>query len=75
MPHPTDGICIPEDLARVVWPAGTESALCTGDAMVLTAAGDFADADAEHVRRQLPARHVTHDGDVITIWPRPRLHR
>ncbi|MGW7385305.1 hypothetical protein [Streptomyces sp. NPDC054794] len=42
-----------------------------GDAWVVTAGGDFDLADLNLVRRQFPHRHVTLDGDVITVWPRP----
>ncbi|MFJ3310721.1 hypothetical protein ACIPSA_48835 [Streptomyces sp. NPDC086549] len=46
-----------------------------GDAWVATAAGDFDLDDLTLVRRQFPHRHVTLDGDVITIWPRPTTPR
>ncbi|MGW2890613.1 hypothetical protein ACWDDN_35970 [Streptomyces griseoruber] len=31
--------------------------------------GDFDPADLSTVRRRFPGRHVTLDGDVITVWP------
>ncbi|MEU3090728.1 hypothetical protein ACWCQ0_31410 [Streptomyces massasporeus] len=34
--------------------------------------GDFDFADLHTVRRRFPGRHVTLDGDVITVWPPPR---
>ncbi|WP_455362578.1 hypothetical protein [Streptomyces sp. SYSU K21746] len=32
---------------------------------------DFDLDDLNLVRRQFPGRHVTLDGDVITVWPKP----
>ncbi|MFF0094586.1 hypothetical protein ACFYSF_32150 [Streptomyces canus] len=31
--------------------------------------GDFDFADLGRVRSRFPGRHVTLDGDVITVWP------
>ncbi|MER6678535.1 hypothetical protein [Streptomyces sp. NPDC000983] len=39
------------------------------------AAGEFDSDDLNLVRRRFPQRHVTLDGDVITVWPRPRQDR
>ncbi|WP_432044020.1 hypothetical protein [Streptomyces cadmiisoli] len=75
MSQPTPTVRIPEDLTEVTWPVGTEMASFTGDALVLTSATDFDTSAADHVRHQLPHRHVTHDGDVITVWPRPHRDR
>ncbi|MGC0211892.1 hypothetical protein [Streptomyces levis] len=36
---------------------------------------DFDTDDLELVRRHFPGRHVTLDGDTITVWPRPRETR
>ncbi|MFF8638969.1 hypothetical protein ACF052_32805 [Streptomyces pilosus] len=33
---------------------------------------DFDIADLSQVRGLFPGRHVTLDGDVITVWPPPR---
>ncbi|MGC2997270.1 hypothetical protein ACPF8X_02395 [Streptomyces sp. G35A] len=33
---------------------------------------DFDPDDLTLVRRRFPGRHVTLDGDVITVWPHPR---
>ncbi|MET9736439.1 hypothetical protein ABZZ79_39265 [Streptomyces sp. NPDC006458] len=43
-----------------------------GDAWVLHACGDFDRDDRNLVRAQFTHRRVTLDGDVITVWPRPR---
>ncbi|MEU3734559.1 hypothetical protein AB0E81_34960 [Streptomyces sp. NPDC033538] len=72
MARETLAIRVPEDLAGLVWPVCTQSASFIADAMVLTCATDFDPDHAEQVRRQLPTRHVTWDGDAITIWPRPK---
>jgi hypothetical protein len=42
-----------------------------GSAHVLDAADDFDQNDLILVRRQFPGRHVTLDGNVITVWPTP----
>ncbi|MER6405900.1 hypothetical protein ABT269_20675 [Streptomyces viridosporus] len=34
--------------------------------------GDFGVGDLSRVRGLFPGRHVTLDGDVITVWPLPR---
>ncbi|MGW0719799.1 hypothetical protein ACWD3K_34355 [Streptomyces sp. NPDC002778] len=46
-----------------------------GDAWVLQAAGDFDGDDLPLVRDQFPGQYVTLDGDVITVWPRPKETR
>ncbi|MFG2950514.1 hypothetical protein [Streptomyces adustus] len=46
-----------------------------GDAWVATGAVDFTPDDVHLVRHHFPGRHVTLDGDTITVWPRPRHHR
>ncbi|MFJ3338435.1 hypothetical protein [Streptomyces sp. NPDC086766] len=68
----TAEIRIVEELPRMVLPAGTQTLSCTGDACVLTATEDFTHQDLNLIRRQFPHRHVTLDGDVITVWPRPK---
>ncbi|MFF1917067.1 hypothetical protein ACFVYE_37070 [Streptomyces sp. NPDC058239] len=37
--------------------------------------GDFDLADLNEVRCRFPGRHVTLDGDVITVWPLPPQDR
>jgi hypothetical protein len=37
--------------------------------------GDFDLDDLNLVRHQFPHHRVTLDGDVITVWPRPRAAR
>ncbi|WP_328876334.1 hypothetical protein OHT76_43355 [Streptomyces sp. NBC_00287] len=46
-----------------------------GNAWVVQAAGDFDLDDLNQVRGRFPQHHVTLDGDVITVWPRPREAR
>jgi hypothetical protein len=36
---------------------------------VVEGAGDFDLDDLHLVRRHFPGRHVTLDGDAITVWP------
>ncbi|MCX5106933.1 hypothetical protein [Streptomyces sp. NBC_00439] len=36
--------------------------------------GDFELADLNAVRGRFPGRHVTLDGDVITVWPPAPQH-
>lgn len=57
------------------WPAGTLTVSQVGDAWVVQAAGDFDLDDLDHVRSRFPRRFVTLDGDIITVWPRPRGQR
>ncbi|MFF0205835.1 hypothetical protein [Streptomyces sp. NPDC005017] len=54
------------------WPAATRDVSRIGDAWVLHACGDFDLDDLNLVRDQFTHRRVTLDGDVITVWPRPR---
>ncbi|MFF0794716.1 hypothetical protein [Streptomyces spiralis] len=42
------------------------------DACVVEGHTDFHTADLNLVRDRFPGRHVTLDGDVITVWPRPQ---
>lgn len=59
----------PELCDARVWPLRTQAVSHVGSAHVLDGAGDFDQDDLALVRRQFPGRHVTLDGDVITIWP------
>ncbi|MFD8228529.1 hypothetical protein ACFV16_30770 [Streptomyces massasporeus] len=44
-----------------------------GSAWVFRSRGDdFDPDDLSLVRRHFPGRHVTLDGDTITVWPHPR---
>lgn len=54
-----------------MWPMRTLSVSHVGSAHVLDAADDFDQNDLILVRRQFPGRHVTLDGNVITVWPTP----
>lgn len=53
------------------WPARTQDVSYIGDACVVHGSGDFDLADLSAVRGRFPGRHVTLDGDVITVWPTP----
>ncbi|MFE1437137.1 hypothetical protein [Streptomyces sp. NPDC058739] len=61
-----------EDFLPYRWPAATLDVSRIGDAWVLHACGDFDLDDLNLVRDQFTHRRVTLDGDVITVWPRPR---
>jgi hypothetical protein len=52
-----------------VWPLHTQAVSRIGNACVVEGTGDFDLADLKLVRCQFPDRHVTLDGDVITVWP------
>lgn len=55
------------------WPACTRVITRLDNAWVLHSYGaDFDLDDLTLVRRRFPGRHVTLDGDVITVWPHPR---
>lgn len=56
----------------IEWPPRTQNVLHVGDACVLHGSGDFDIADLSAVRRRFPGRHVTLEGDVITVRPTPR---
>ena len=64
-----DTVRTPEPCDARVWPPRTQSVSHVGSAHVLDGAGDFDQADLALIRRQFPGRHVTLDGDVITVWP------
>lgn len=75
MTHHLADIRTIEDSVRPVWPAGTGEVTQHGDAWVATGAVDFTLADVHLVRRHFPGRHVTLDGNAITVWPHTRLSR
>ncbi|MDG9709737.1 hypothetical protein [Streptomyces sp. DH10] len=58
-----------EDTSGRVWPLRTQEVSYIGSACVVESAGDFDTQDLALVRHQFPDRHVTLDGDVITVWP------
>ncbi|WP_435279814.1 hypothetical protein [Streptomyces sp. 1222.5] len=70
MQNVSEGVRLPQELTDALWPAVTHEVTAIGDAWVATTAGDFGIDDFHLVRRQFPGRHVTLDGDVITVWPR-----
>ncbi|MEU4507401.1 hypothetical protein [Streptomyces sp. NPDC024089] len=49
----------------------TERVSHIGEACLVQGRGDFDFADLNVVRGRFPGRHVTLDGDVITVWPPP----
>ncbi|MFB8776323.1 hypothetical protein [Streptomyces broussonetiae] len=71
MPLPRTHIRSNEDLRGHIWPARTQAVSYIGTACVVEGTGDFEPADLTLVRHRFPDRHVTLDGDVITIWPHP----
>ncbi|MCX4598262.1 hypothetical protein OG819_54970 [Streptomyces sp. NBC_01549] len=54
------------------WPARARDVSHIGGACVVQGIGDFDVADLNTVRHRFPGRHVTLDGDVITVWPQAR---
>ncbi|MGX4695517.1 hypothetical protein JNUCC63_42090 (plasmid) [Streptomyces sp. JNUCC 63] len=72
MPQATDGIRAHEEVSDGVWPVRTQAVSYVGDACVVQGSGDFDLADLTTVRCRFPDRHVTLDGDVITVWPPAR---
>lgn len=57
-------------------PARTRSITHMNNAFVFHSHGDDFDTDdLDLVRRHFPGRHVTLDGDTITVWPRPQETR
>ncbi|MFF8868120.1 hypothetical protein ACF08B_39490 [Streptomyces sp. NPDC015139] len=70
MQHLPEEVRLPQELTDALWPAATHKVAAIGDAWVATTVGDFVIDDFHLVRRQFPGRHVTLDGDVITVWPR-----
>lgn len=74
MTSESDQVRIPEAGRNVSWPLGTQSVTYIGPACVIQGDADF-DMDAlDVVRSQFPDRHVTLDGDVITVWPSSGTH-
>ncbi|NNN38257.1 hypothetical protein HLK59_49795 [Streptomyces sp. S3(2020)] len=51
------------------WPASTRAVSYIASACVIEGTGDFTPQDLAVVRGRFPQRHVTLDGDVITVWP------
>ncbi|MFI9825212.1 hypothetical protein ACIHFC_32900 [Streptomyces sp. NPDC052013] len=72
MPYNDEDIRIQESEAGDVWPARAQRVSHVGGACVVHGSGDFSLADLHTVRARFPGRHVTLDGDVITIWPPAR---
>ena len=66
----SERVHLSQELTDALWPASAQEVTAIGDALVATTTGDFGVDDFHLVRRQFPGRHVTLDGDVITVWPR-----
>ncbi|MBO4260937.1 hypothetical protein [Streptomyces griseorubiginosus] len=74
--HQTDHtVRTTEALTRGAWPPGTQAVSYIGPACVIHGHGDFDPDDLTTVRDRFPHRHVTLDGDTITVWPPPRRPR
>lgn len=56
------------------WPPSTRTVTRIGRACVIQGLADFSLDDLRLVRDRFPRRHVTLDGDVITVWPTPLPH-
>lgn len=69
MPNVTHSVRTQETIPTATWPARTEAVSHIGEACVVQGNGDFELADLNAVRGRFPGRHVTLDGDVITVWP------
>jgi hypothetical protein len=72
MPHDISSIRTHEAESSIQWPAPTLDVSHIGEACVLRGSGNFTLIDPGAVRALFPGRHVTLDGDVITVWPPPR---
>lgn len=72
MPHSPTRIRTSEPSIDGEWPVRTQNVSYVGDACVVHGSGDFDLADLSAVRGRFPGRHVTLDGDVITVWPPAR---
>lgn len=72
MPQATRDVRTHETTPDGGWPVRTQAVSYVGNACVIQGIGDFDFADLHTVRRRFPGRHVTLDGDVITVWPPPR---
>ncbi|MFF6953864.1 hypothetical protein ACFZAD_35175 [Streptomyces iakyrus] len=73
MARPVNAIRSIEDSS--LWPRGTREVSYIGSACVVEGANDFDHHDLTLIRRRFPDRHVTLDGDTITVWPQPREMR
>jgi hypothetical protein len=69
MPHAPSQIRTPEPSFDGEWPSRTQEVAYVEDACVVHGSGDFDLSDLSAVRGRFPGRHVTLDGDVITVWP------
>lgn len=72
MPQAIDPLRVHEAISDRRWPDRTQVVSYIGDACVVQGSSDFDLADLSRVRGLFPGRHVTLDGDVITVWPPPR---
>lgn len=72
MPQTLGELRTAETVVEGEWPIGTRAVTYIGSACVVQGSGDFDIADLGMVRCRFPDRHVTLDGDVITVWPPTR---
>ncbi|MEV6399662.1 hypothetical protein AB0M39_33595 [Streptomyces sp. NPDC051907] len=67
--HDAAGHDGPAPSARPRGPWPTRARAISRHGSLVRLVGDFGDEDLELVRTVLPARQVTRDDDVITVWP------
>ncbi|MFI8193997.1 hypothetical protein ACIF8T_35475 [Streptomyces sp. NPDC085946] len=71
--HTAPAVHTPNRPPQEGWPTRTRTITHLNNAWVVHSHGeDFDPDDLTLVRRRFPGRHVTLDGDVITVWPHPR---
>ncbi len=75
MPHALGEVRTVERVVEGEWPVRTQAVAYVGNACVVQGGSDFDVADLDMVRSRFPDRHVTLDGDVITVWPPARHQR
>ena len=68
MTQATGAIRSNEECEAEGWPLRTRAVSHIGSACVFEGTGDFDLDDLDLVRARFPDRHVTLDGDVITVW-------
>ncbi|GAB1331756.1 hypothetical protein ACE1SV_60950 [Streptomyces sennicomposti] len=72
MPQAVGEVRTYETVDEGEWPIRTRAVTYVGSACVVQGSSDFDVADLGMVRSRFPGRHVTLDGDVITVWPPAR---
>ncbi len=69
MPQAAGDIHTDETVIDRAWPSLARAVSFVGNAYAVEGAVDFDLDDLNLGRHQFPGRHVTLDGDVITVWP------